>query len=389
MKKFHGTDSAMVSIHDGDALESIRRVCRIDPSVLRRMRNAFFKKRLSADEALLELPKESRAQAAACLRFHVLELHSRHDSRVDGASKLIFRTGRGHLIESVILRISSGRTSLCVSSQVGCAARCGFCATGQMGIAVDLSRDEILDQIVQANQLIRPEGRTIRNVVFMGMGEPLHNQIEVTKALQAILSPHCFGLSPAHLLVSTVGIPEAMVQLATHFPDVGLALSLHSARQCQRERLIPLARRYPLDALRCAMSLAMAVQTRPLMIEYLLLDGVNDTNADLAALVDYLQGMPVHINLIPYNPIDAAPGLSGTPPDRRRAFATALGNAGFKVTVRYSLGADIAAACGQLVQRAQATSGSLVATEQARRLSLQGTERGVGRTKEMQADFGG
>ncbi len=342
----------MASIHDDDALESLRGRLRIDPDRLRRVRNAFYKSRLTADESLQELPSDTRSSFAKQIDFHALELHSRHDSRLDGASKLIFRTRCGHLIESVILRISSGRTSLCVSSQVGCAAKCGFCATGQMGVAVDLSRDEILDQLVQANHMLSPEGRGIRNVVFMGMGEPFHNEAEVGLAIDAMLSSRRFALSPAHVLVSTVGIPDAMVRFAERFPKVGLALSLHGARQEERERLIPLARRFPLDELKAAIVRVTEIQSRPLMVEYLLLDGVNDTDADLDALIAYLHGLRVHLNLIPYNPIDAAPGLVGTPPERRKEFAAALSEAGFSVTVRYSLGADIAAACGQLVQRA-------------------------------------
>ncbi len=349
----------MTSIHDDDALESMRSQLRIDPDQIRRLRNAFYKKHRTAEESLDELPSDMRARVARKIGFHTLELHSRHDSQLDGASKLIFRTAAGQFIESVILRISSGRTTLCVSSQVGCAVRCGFCATGQMGVAVDLSRDEILDQIVQANQLLRPEARAIRNVVFMGMGEPFHNEAEVVRAIEGMLSARRFALSPAHVLVSTVGVPEAMVRFARRFPMVGLALSLHAARQQQRERIIPLARRFPLDVLRTAIVEVTALQSRPLMVEYLLLDGVNDADADLDALVEYLRGLPVHINLIPYNPIDAAPGFVGTLPARRKQFAASLTAAGFRVTVRYSLGADIAAACGQLVQRANRSGSSV------------------------------
>lgn len=344
----------MDSIHDADALERLRRGWRVEPGDLRRLRNAFYKKHLSPAEALGHLPDAVRPAFAEGVTFHALELHSRHDSRHDGASKLIFRTGRGHLIEAVVLRIASGRTSLCVSSQVGCAARCGFCATGQMGLAVNLTRDEILDQVIQANRLLRPERRSVRNVVFMGMGEPLHNEAEVSQALDVLLSPQCFDLSPGHVLVSTVGIPDAMVRLARRFPRVRLALSLHGARQSQRERLIPLARRYPLDRLRSAAAEVTAAQGQPLMIEYLLLEGLTDTDQDLKQLIDYLGDLPVHVNLIPYNPIDEAPGLAGTGPARRREFAAALVAAGLPVTVRYSLGADIAAACGQLVRRENA-----------------------------------
>ena len=194
---------------------------------------------------------------------------------LDGAaSKLLFRTADGNLVETVILRIASGRTSLCVSSQVGCAARCGFCATGQMGIAVNLTRDEILDQVIQANELLRPEGRSIRNVVFMGMGEPLHNEPAVVEALEVLLSPQCFDLPPGRVIVSTVGIPDALARCAARFPRLGLALSLHSARQDVRERLIPLARRYTLPMLRSVLEQVTGQTGRRVMIEYLLLDGL-------------------------------------------------------------------------------------------------------------------
>jgi 23S rRNA (adenine2503-C2)-methyltransferase len=340
----------MKCIHDAAALEQIRGRLRIEPGHLRRLRNAFYKKHQPPEEALKRLPEPQRATFGSEVAFHALTLRSQHDSQRDGASKLLFRTSSGQMIETVILRIASGRTSLCVSSQVGCAVRCRFCATGQMGLAQNLSRDEILDQVIQANGQLRAEGRSIRNVVFMGMGEPLLNETEVYQALDVLLSPQCFDLSPAHVLVSTVGIPDAMVRSAQRFPQLGMALSLHSARQAQRERLIPLARRYPLEVLRKAIEDVTLIQRHPLMIEYVLLDGLNDTDHDLHELTAYLRGLRVHLNLIPFNPIREEPGLIATGAERRRFFATALTAAGFTVTVRYSLGADIAAACGQLVQ---------------------------------------
>ncbi len=346
----------MHPIHDGAALEQIRSRLRIEPGHVRRLRNSFYKKHQTAEQALEQIPEPQRAAFGSEVAFHALTLRSRHDSRLDGASKLLFRANGGSLIETVILRIASGRTSLCVSSQVGCAVRCRFCATGKMGTALNLTRAEILDQVAQANRQLGAEGRSVRNVVFMGMGEPLLNEAEVYPALEVLLSPQCFDLSPAHILVSTVGIPDAMVRCAQRFPRVGMALSLHSARQEQREGLIPLARRYPLDVLRQAIEQVTALQRRPLMVEYLLLDGLNDTDQDLTALIAYLRGLRVHINLIPYNPIPEDPNLIGTAAERRRWFASALSAAGFTVTVRYSLGVDIAAACGQLVRLETASS---------------------------------
>jgi 23S rRNA (adenine2503-C2)-methyltransferase len=341
---------SMPSIHDRDALEQFCRAERIDAYALRCLRNVFCKHRLGRERALEEIPAAQRAALEDLFDFHALDLHERCDSQLDGATKLLFRTSAGFLIESVVLWVSTGRTALCVSSQVGCAANCHFCATGKMGVAHDLSAAEILDQVVRANELLRDEDRRVRNIVFMGMGEPLHNEAAISEALDVLASPRCFDHSLRRVLVSTVGIPKAMVRLAQRFPDVNIALSLHSVQQNVRERLMPIAGRYSLGELRGALEDVAAAQNHPIMIEYLMLAGVNDTDAEARALADYLGDLPVHINLIPYNPIDDAPDLISSDRAARDAFAEVLRAAGYVVTIRYSLGADIAAACGQLVQ---------------------------------------
>jgi 23S rRNA (adenine2503-C2)-methyltransferase len=341
----------MISIHDDVALEHLRRQAKLEPHLLRQLRNHFYKKSESAHAALNVLPEAQRSFFQAEVKFHSLEFHGRHDSRIDGASKLLFRTCGGLLLETVILRIASGRTSLCISSQVGCAARCTFCATGKMGLVKNLACDEMLDQVIQANQFLREEGRSVRNVVFMGMGEPFHNEAEVFRALRIMQSHAGMNLSPGKILISTVGIPDGMIRFAEQFPQVGLALSLHSANQDARARLIPLANRHPLDQLRDTLVRVTRLLRRPLMIEYVMLEGRNDSDDDLHELIEYLRDLPVHINLIRWNPFAEAPDLKGTSLLRIRRFAACLTAAGFVVTVRYSLGSDIEAACGQLVRR--------------------------------------
>ena len=310
-------------------------------------RNALFKNARGWEEALAELPENARDDFSQNVAFEPLVLAERHDSAIDGASKLIFRTGDHNLIESVVLRPQTGRTSICISSQVGCACYCSFCATGNMGFTRNLTVAEILDQVSQANRMIGPEGRSVRNVVFMGMGEPLLNPENVFSAVDFLKAAPFFNLSGARITVSTVGIPHAMERFTARFPDVQLALSLHSARQEVRERLMPQARKYPLDRLRAA--LLEAACHGKVMIEYLMLAGINDGEEDRRALESYLQGIPVHINIIPFNEY-AGCSLRGTPQPEREAFADRLKAAGFDTTLRYSLGADVAAACGQLVQ---------------------------------------
>ena len=333
-----------VSLYDRVGTESLRKELRLDPNVVRRLRNDLLKHFVPDADAM------SRFSAADRVAVHSLELYHRSDSTVDGASKLLLKTAGGMLIESVILRVASGRTALCVSSQVGCAAACDFCATGKMGIARNLAADEILDQLLIAGQLLATEKRKVRNIVFMGMGEPFHNEANLYETLEALIAPDLFHHSPTKLLVSTVGVADAMVRCAERFPSVNLALSLHSVRQDVREQLIPLARSYPLDQLRETVREINSQTSSPVMIEYLMLAGRNDSEADARELSEWVSGLRVHVNLIPYNPIDESPHLQGSDRATRQAFASQLKQAGIETTLRYSLGQDIAAACGQLVR---------------------------------------
>jgi 23S rRNA (adenine2503-C2)-methyltransferase len=219
-----------------------------------------------------------------------------------------------------------------------------------MGSVRNLTPAEILDQLVQAGEILRDEERRIRNVVFMGMGEPFHNEANVYGALDALLDPRLFHHPARYLLVSTVGIPDAMVRFARRFAGSNLALSLHSPRQELREKLVPIARRYNVALLRRAIEQANRLQRRPLLIEYLMLGGLNDELADADRLIAYLDGLDVHVNLIPFNHIEFAPHLASSERASRDAFAGRLKDAGITTTIRYSLGADISAACGQLVK---------------------------------------
>lgn len=338
----------MISIYDINGLEKLRSRNAVQPHRIKQFLNALFKKAQSKKEALATLPQPAQAVFADEIEFESLELLERHDSAIDAATKLIFRTHDGHLIESVILQPKTGRTSLCISSQVGCACACTFCATGQMGFTRNLTAAEILDQVAMAARLIQSEGREIRNVVFMGMGEPLHNMHHLFDALTILRAAPYFNYAGSRLMISTVGIPHAMKKFSIHFPEVNLALSLHSARQEVRESLMPMAKTYPLEQLRDA--LLQSSKHATVMTEYLMLAGINDEEEDLLALEEYLHGIPAHINLIPFNEYEGCE-LKGSPVAVRQAFADRLKAAGFQTTLRYSLGSDISAACGQLVQQ--------------------------------------
>ncbi|MCX7007303.1 MAG: 23S rRNA (adenine(2503)-C(2))-methyltransferase RlmN [Kiritimatiellaeota bacterium] len=335
----------MLSIYDSDKVELFCRKNGIYDHALKRFRIAYFKKGLPLEDCLATLTEEGRAQFTEHIALHRLALAERHDSQLDGASKVIFVTADMERVEAVILRIDSGRTSLCISSQIGCSADCAFCATGKMGLTRNLTTAELLDQVVLARRLLAAEGRQLRNVVIMGMGEPFHNEKAVCAALECLRDARGFYFSERHLLVSTIGLPAVMLRFVERYPNIRLALSLHAARPEVRARLMPHGGAHALEKIRAL--LPALSQHGNFMIEYLELRGVNDGPADLAALIEFLRGIKAHINLIQFNPFPGSP-FEPVTPAARDEFARALRAVGFKVTLRHSLGADIAAACGQL-----------------------------------------
>lgn len=346
------TSNNKISIYDIDAVDRLRSELRFDPGYLRKLRISFLKKHAEPQTALKELPESVRAAFATKVSFESLKLDKRFDSTVDGATKLIFKTHSNYSIESVILRANTGRVSLCVSSQVGCAAACDFCATGRMGMAHNLSTHEIVDQVTQANRLLREENRSVRNIVFMGMGEPFHNEAAIVESLEVLQSSSGFHHPLSRILVSTVGIPKAMLRVANKFPTANIALSLHSPIQTTREQIIPLAKRYSLDELRTAILELNQIQPKrtAVMLEHLMLDGINDSLEDAEALREWVKDLRVHVNLIPYNLVEEAPHLKGSGRATIESFAAILKEAGTPTTIRYSMGSDIEAACGQLVR---------------------------------------
>jgi 23S rRNA (adenine2503-C2)-methyltransferase len=365
------TRTRQVPVHDTTAIQVAARKVGIDDYRLRRFRNAFFKKSATITDAALEIPEGQRGRFVETIRSESLELVEVRHSKLDGASRILFKTSRGDLAETVILRIASGRTTLCLSSQSGCAAACAFCATGRMGLRAHLRVEEILDQVVIANRILRAEGRRARNLVFMGMGEPFQNAENVFDALEILSLPAAFDYSPSRILVSTVGIPDKMVEFARRQPKGNLALSLHSARQETRVRIIPIAARFPLEAIRDAVRQVNQLQAdRPVFLEYLMLREITDSDAEMEALSRFAGELNCHINLIPFNAVDGL-GFVGSDPRRIAVFSSGLKALGFKVTVRRSLGADIAAACGQLA------SDGLKRGGKPRDLSTEGISRGI------------
>jgi 23S rRNA (adenine2503-C2)-methyltransferase len=224
---------------------------------------------------------------------------------------------------------------------------CPFCATGQLGYRGNLSAQEIIEQVYWAGVIAQGYHRRLRNVVFMGMGEPLHNLRAVLESLTWLTDDSGFGLSPRHITVSTAGVPGAMLELIHRFPRVRLALSLHAVDRQLRRRLVPRAVG-DLHLLRTTIEKINRRQPHPVWLEIVLFAGVNDTLHHAQLVRDFSQGLNVEVNLIPYNSAVANPEFAPSPRPTREAFATLLRESGIRTTLRTSFGSENSAACGQL-----------------------------------------
>jgi 23S rRNA (adenine2503-C2)-methyltransferase len=262
----------------------------------------------------------------------------------DNTRKLLIRLGDSEEVESVIIP-TEGRTTLCISSQAGCAMACAFCATARMGLHRNLAPAEILGQILAARREL-DSGELLTNYVFMGMGEPLANYARLSRALTIMMSEWGMGISPRRITVSTVGLVPMMGRLLEDF-QVNLAVSLHATTDELRNRLAPINRRYPLAVLIDACRNLPLQRRRRLTFEYVMLAGVNDSAEDARRLARMLGSMRAKVNLIFFNPFPGAP-FTPSPRERVEAFRTILHRGNLTATIRESRGADIAAACGQL-----------------------------------------
>lgn len=259
-------------------------------------------------------------------------------------TKLLFRTPSGYDVESVIIPMQAGGT-LCVSSQVGCKMACAFCETGKMGLINNLSAWEILSQIFYAKIVL---GKPIRNLVFMGMGEPFDNYDNVMAAVRVLCDPQGFGFGERHITISTSGIVSGIEKLMaeeTFRPN--LAVSINSAEEMARRKLMPITRKYSLKELYEAMKAFNRATGRQILIAYVLIRGRNDGLNDAALLAEYLQGLNVKINLIPYNSQSMNSFESPEEADIQ-AFKNFLIHKGYRVLLRLTKGDKIMAACGQL-----------------------------------------
>jgi 23S rRNA (adenine2503-C2)-methyltransferase len=304
---------------------------------------AVYRRRARSFAAMSDLSIALRADLAA--EFVVPALTpSVVCQATDGTRKMLFRLDERAAIESVLIP-DPPRLTLCVSSQAGCGMGCTFCATARLGLLRNLSANEIVGQVLAAQDELRP-GERISNIVFMGMGEPLANLDAVLQAIEILCADWGCGLSARRITVSTVGLVPAMQRLVRE-TTVHLAVSLGATTDEQRDRIMPVNRRYPLAALIAMCRDLPIAQRRRITFEYVMLAGVNDALEDAGRLVRLLHGIRAKVNLIPFNGFPGA-GFVSSARDQILRFQQALLRRGVHATIRESRGRDIQAACGQL-----------------------------------------
>jgi len=322
-----------------------------------------WKKKVVSFDAMTNLPTGLRDKLAANFRLGALT-HTATQGSADTTRKFLFRLHDGRYVESVLIPANpalygekSDRRTLCVSSQVGCAYGCKFCASGLAGFTRHLDPSEIVGQVLAAEQL---SGERVDNLVFMGMGEPLANLENLLAAISLITGEKTLHLGARHLTISTSGLVPQIRQLAEHPQQIRLAISLHGATDEVRQQIMPINRKWPVAELFESLDYWNSLKNQKLTLEYILIDGVNDSLEQAAILARHARRLHAKVNLIPYNTVE---GLDWKRPSdtRCRAFRDILKNAGVSATLRLEKGHDIDAACGQLRLKQETEEGIISA----------------------------
>lgn len=304
--------------------------------------------------AMTDLSSRLRRRLCDVATITRLRIVARTDAPDGLTSKYLLGLEDGCAIETVVMRYEDGRRTACISTQVGCAMGCRFCATGLAGLARNLTAGEIVDQVLAVQQ---DTGERITHVVLMGMGEPLANYDATLRAVRLLNAPYGAGIGMRHISISTVGLVPQIRRLASERLQLTLALSLHAATDDLRTELVPVGSRWPLSELMAATGEYARVTGRRVTFEYVLISGVNDGEDQVGGLVRLLAGLGAHVNVIPYNPV---PGLPYVRPSAEAVhrFAGLLRRAGIGATVRIDRGLEIGAACGQLRRTREAGVGA-------------------------------
>lgn len=264
--------------------------------------NAIYKNFIVDFSAIETLPKEIREILKENCFHSSITVHSEVTSDNGQTTKILFKTHDDKMIEAVIMRHLSGRNTLCVSCQAGCPMSCVFCATGKLGLIRNLEFFEIVEQVMYTAMLLDTEGKRLRNVVYMGMGEPFLNYENVKRSIEVITAQKKLDISVRRVTVSTCGIIPGIEHFAEDFPQVSLAISLHAPNDAARGRIMPVEKTYPIGELMKALDAYVAKTNKRIFYEYIMISGVTDRIEYARELAELLKGKLAHVNFIPYNP---------------------------------------------------------------------------------------
>ena len=315
---------------------------------MRQIWDWLYDKRVMSVEQMQNLPRTLRSQLSQDYAIGQLQSAGEQNS-ADGTLKRLYDLGDGQLIESVLMPYNDGRRTACISSQAGCAMGCVFCATGQMGFSRHLTAVEIFEQAHRFAQELSLKNERLSNIVMMGMGEPFHNYDAVIDAVKMIM--HRLNIGARRITISTVGLVKQIDRFAEEGLQVKLAISLHAVDDAKRNAIMPINKRYNVDALIDSCHRYVAATGRRVTFEWALIAGENDSIEEAQALGKLLRGLKCHVNLIPLNPTG---GYNGAPSNTHSAsaFVETLESMNVPATLRLRRGIDIDAGCGQLKSKA-------------------------------------
>jgi 23S rRNA (adenine2503-C2)-methyltransferase len=307
---------------------------------------ALYKQFIVDVNEISSLPKALRAELTQAFSFQALTPVRSIQSKNGQTTKTLFSLHDGALIETVLMMYNDRRT-ICISTQAGCGLGCLFCATGQMGLTRNLTSGEITAQVLYFAKYLAAMDDRVTNVVMMGMGEPFQNYESVMTAVEQLNDPEAYGLGARRITISTVGLVPEIKRFADADTQVNLAISLHSVDDDLRTQMIPINNKYPVASILDACRYYVKKTNRRITFEYALIDGVNDSPDDAAALARHLIGLLCHVNLIPLNPTKQY-DRPGSPSERVSAFCNKLESFKIPCTIRLRRGLEIKAGCGQL-----------------------------------------
>jgi 23S rRNA (adenine2503-C2)-methyltransferase len=340
----------LFSIHDEDKILALFEQNGHKKFRYAQLENALYKNLLTDFSQIETLPKDIRDLLSENCFYTSLMLHSEKTDPEWQTTKFLFKTHDDKMIEAVIMRHLSGRNTLCVSSQAGCPMACSFCATGKLGLIRNLEFYEIIDQILWAVHHLAKEDKKLRNVVYMGMGEPLLNYDQVKKSIHIACNQKKLDLSNRRITVSTCGIAPKIIEFGHDFPQVSLAISLHAPNDEARKKIMPVENTYPIDVLMASIDEYTTITNKRVFYEYIMINGVTDRLEYAKELALLLRGKLAHVNFIPYNPGEGTDSNGFLPTSKMiiKKFQDTLDSYGIPSTIRHTMWDDIDAACGQL-----------------------------------------